>query len=135
MVQLPFKSALHSVLVLATLAVFTGQAGEPVEHYEPTWNSLCTRQTPQWLRDGKFGIYTHWGVYSVPAQGPNATWYSHNLYMKENGPERKFHEATYGPLQKFGYKDFIPMFTGEKFASLAETVGIFWFWKPSEVMI
>ena len=42
--------------------------------YEPTWESLMRHQTPQWLRDGKFGIYTHWGIYSVPAFGGNATW-------------------------------------------------------------
>lgn len=83
--------------------------------YKPTWNSLRNHATPQWLKDAKFGIYTHWGVYSVPAQGPNATWYANKLYFNANGPERKYHEATYGPLEKFGYKDFIPMFTGEKF--------------------
>jgi alpha-L-fucosidase len=83
--------------------------------YEPTWNSLKNWRTPQWLRDGKFGIYTHWGVYAVPARGPNATWYANKLYTKQDGPERKYHEATFGPLEKFGYKDFIPLFTGEKF--------------------
>jgi alpha-L-fucosidase len=46
---------------------------------------------------------------------PNGTWYANHLYTNPNGPERKYHEATYGPLEKFGYKDFIPMFTGEKF--------------------
>ena len=88
---------------------------ESAKHYAPTWNSLGQWRTPQWMRDGKFGIYTHWGVYSVPAQGPNATWYANHLYWHPDGPERKYHEATYGPLEKFGYKDFIPMFTGEKF--------------------
>jgi len=83
--------------------------------YQPSWNSLKNIPTPQWLRDGKFGIYTHWGVYCVPAQGPNCTWYSHNLYKNPDGAERKYHEATFGPLGKFGYKDFIPMFTAEKF--------------------
>jgi alpha-L-fucosidase len=83
--------------------------------YKPTWNSIKNHQTPNWIKEGKFGIYTHWGVYAVPAQGPNATWYSHNLYWNEAGLERKYHETTYGPLEKFGYKDFIPMFTGEKF--------------------
>ena len=73
--------------------------------YEPTWNSMKNWRTPQWLRDGKFGIYTHWGVYSVPARGPNPTWYANKLYTKEDGPERKYHEATFGPLEKFGYKD------------------------------
>lgn len=110
MIKLSFKFILCSVFTIAPLAV-----GEPVKHYEPTWNSLCTRQTPQWLRDGKFGIYTHWGVYSVPAQGPNCTWFATRAYNNVNGPERKYWEATFGPLEKFGYKDFIPQFTGEKF--------------------
>ena len=83
--------------------------------YEPNWNSLKKWQTPQWLRDAKFGIYTHWGVYSVPAQGPNGTWYANQVYTKPDSPQRKYHEATYGKLEEFGYKDFIPMFTGEKF--------------------
>jgi len=83
--------------------------------YQPTWNSLRNVQTPQWLKDGKFGIYTHWGVYAVPAYGPNATWYANSVYTKPDSPQRKYHEATFGPLEKFGYKDFIPMFTGEKF--------------------
>jgi alpha-L-fucosidase len=83
--------------------------------FQPTWNSLRTVSTPQWLRDGKFGIYTHWGVYSVPAFGKNGTWYSNHVYWQPDSPERKHHEATYGPLEKFGYKDFIPMFTGAKF--------------------
>ncbi|MFB3881250.1 MAG: alpha-L-fucosidase [Armatimonadota bacterium] len=83
--------------------------------FEPTWESLRRHQTPQWLRDGKFGIYTHWGPYSVPAWGGNATWYSHNVYMNPDSEARKYHEKTYGPLDQFGYKDYIPMFTAEKF--------------------
>jgi alpha-L-fucosidase len=83
--------------------------------FEPSWESLRTLPTPQWLRDGKFGIYTHWGVYSVPAVGPNATWYSHKAYMNPDSPERKLHESRYGRLETFGYKDFIPDFTGARF--------------------
>lgn len=89
----------------------TGRSGP----YKPTWESLRRLPTPQWLRDGKFGIYTHWGVYAVPAVGPNATWYSHHLYMRPDSSERKHHEAKYGRLAEFGYKDFIPAFTGAKF--------------------
>jgi alpha-L-fucosidase len=100
---------------LAAVALHAQDAAVSKPRYEPTWRSLRTYPVPQWLRDGKFGIYTHWGVYAVPAMGPNATWYSHNFYFNPNGPERLHQEATYGPLDKFGYKDFIPMFTGEKF--------------------
>ena len=91
-----------------------GKATSPAP-FEPTWESLRRHQTPQWLRDGKFGIYTHWGPYSVPAFGGNATWYSHTMYMDPNSEARKYHEKTYGPLEQFGYKDYIPMFTAEKF--------------------
>jgi alpha-L-fucosidase len=70
--------------------------------------------TPQWFRDAKFGIYTHWGIYSVPAAGPNVSWYPHNMYRQGN-PQYDHHIRTYGHPSKFGYKDFIPLFTGEKF--------------------
>jgi alpha-L-fucosidase len=83
--------------------------------FKPTWNSVKNIKTPQWLRDGKFGIYTHWGVYSVHAQGPNATWFANKAYGDPASAERKYWEQTWGPIEKFGYKDFIPMFTAEKF--------------------
>ena len=103
------------IVLILQMAFFVHAQKNGGTTYLPSWNSLKNKSTPQWLRDAKFGIYTHWGVYSVPAQGPNATWYAHNLYVNPKGEERKFHEANYGPLEKFGYKDFIPLFTGEKF--------------------
>jgi len=81
--------------------------------YQPTWNSLKTHPTPQWFLDAKFGIYTHWGIYAVPAHGPNATWYPSNIY-REGEPQYEYHVKTYGHPSEFGYKDFIPMFTAEK---------------------
>ena len=103
------------LLLLLQVAILVPAHVNAQTTYLPTWNSLKNHSTPQWLKDGKFGIYTHWGVYSVPAQGPNATWYANNVYTDSSSAARKYHEATYGPLEKFGYKDFIPMFTGEKF--------------------
>jgi alpha-L-fucosidase len=82
--------------------------------YEPTWESIKSHPTPDWFQKAKFGIYTHWGVYSVPACGPNATWYPYNMY-REGTPQFEYHVKTYGHPSKFGYKDFIPMFTAEKF--------------------
>ena len=84
------------------------------EKFNPTWESLKNCVFPQWLRDVKFGIYTHWGVYSVPACPPNATWYPYNMYRK--GTEQyNHHVKTYGDPSEFGYKDFIPMFKAENF--------------------
>mgnify|MGYP003387905621 CR=1 FL=1 len=80
--------------------------------YQPTWESTKKHETPDWFLDAKFGIYFHWGPYSVPAH--KTEWYSIWMY-KEGHPIRKHHEETYGPLHEFGYKDFIPMFTAEHF--------------------
>ncbi len=82
--------------------------------FEPSWHSLRQHPTPQWLKDAKFGIYTHWGIYSVPACGPNATWYPYNMY-REGAPQYEYHVQTYGHPSTFGYKDFISMFTGKLF--------------------
>jgi alpha-L-fucosidase len=82
--------------------------------FQPTWSSLKKHSTPQWFKDAKFGIYTHWGIYCVPAKGPNATWYPYNMY-RPGTEQYEYHLKTYGGPEKFGYKDFIPMFTAEKF--------------------
>jgi alpha-L-fucosidase len=84
----------------------------PIIRYKPTWESLKQYHAPQWYMDAKFGIFIHWGVYCVPAFGNE--WYPRNMYM-QGTPEFEHHVKTYGPHDKFGYKDFIPMFTAEKF--------------------
>ena len=80
--------------------------------FKDNWQSLSAHKTPDWYRNGKLGVFIHWGVYSVPAFGNE--WYSRNMYNRE---DRAFehHVKTYGPQKDFGYKDFIPMFKGERF--------------------
>jgi alpha-L-fucosidase len=80
--------------------------------FAPSWSSLEKFQVPQWYVDGKFGIFIHWGAYSVPAFGNE--WYPRNMY-KAGTKEFAHHVATFGPQATFGYKDFIPMFTAERF--------------------
>ena len=80
--------------------------------FRPDWGSLSKFQVPEWYQDAKFGIFIHWGVYSVPAHG--SEWYPREMYLK--GSEiNKFHVAKYGPVTQFGYKDFIPMFKAEHY--------------------
>lgn len=87
--------------------------------YKPEWKSLSRHvPVPEWMRDAKFGIYCHWGVYTVPAYGNEQYYY----YMHRDSASADFlmgghrrHEAVWGPLDKFGYHDFIPMFKGERF--------------------
>ncbi len=80
--------------------------------FAPTWDSLAQYRSPAWFSDAKFGIFLHWGVYSVPAFGNE--WYSRNMYVPGN-KAFDHHIATYGPQSKFGYKDFIRMFKAEHF--------------------
>ena len=77
-----------------------------------SYNVCYTKLLREWWLNTKFGIYFHWGPYSVPAH--KTEWYSIWMYAQGN-PIRKYHEETYGDLKIFGYKDFIPMFTAEKF--------------------
>jgi alpha-L-fucosidase len=81
-------------------------------HYEPTWESLGRHgAAPKWYEDAVFGIYFHWGVYSVPAFGSEK--YPRDMYRHNSGTN-KHHWSTYGDPAKFGYHDFIPMFKAEK---------------------
>lgn len=80
--------------------------------FRASWESLKAYQVPLWYLDAKFGIFIHWGVYSVPAFGNE--WYPRNMYCQDT-PEFEHHLATYGPHTQFGYKDFIPRFKAEKF--------------------
>ena len=95
------------------------------QNYKPTWESLDKRPVPQWFEDSKFGIFIHWGVYSVPAWGPTgdsiavydkyAEWYWSKLDKpgKVQKYFKDFHLKTYGP--NFKYQDFAPMFKAELF--------------------
>jgi len=80
--------------------------------FSNNWDSLQHYEIPQWYQDAKFGIFIHWGVYSVPAF--RGEWYPRHMY--ETGSDQYKHQTElYGPETKFGYKDFIPMFKGERF--------------------
>jgi alpha-L-fucosidase len=80
--------------------------------FRADWASLQAYRSPAWYDDAKFGIFIHWGVYSVPAFG--SEWYSRNMYV-QGSKEFAHHVATYGPQSQFGYKDFIPRFRAEHF--------------------
>lgn len=80
--------------------------------YQDNWQSLSEHTPPAWYTRGKLGIFIHWGPYSVPAFGNE--WYSRNMYIPGHR-EYQHHKEVYGDHKTFGYKDFIPLFRGEKF--------------------
>jgi len=118
-------AVLTACILAATAQVFAQQPAADavqrqlarIEHapsgpFTADWDSLGAYRIPEWFRDAKFGIFIHWGVFSVPAF--DNEWYPRNMYI-QGSKAFKHHVQTYGPQSKFGYKDFIPMFRAEHF--------------------
>ncbi|HAJ80015.1 MAG TPA: hypothetical protein DCO75_09620 [Fibrobacteres bacterium] len=94
--------------LLFLLVFFAPVALNAATTYTSTWASVDKHNaSPEWFRDAKFGIYFHWGVYSVPAYG--SEWYPRNMYNKSgNSSEYQHHVATYGdPFTSWPYHYFI----------------------------
>jgi len=84
--------------------------------FDSNWKSLSQQNIPEWFEDAKFGIYAHLGPYNVPAF--ENEWYPRKMYSYEKAKYQKVkehHWKTYGSMKKFGYKDFIPLFTCKNF--------------------
>ena len=107
-------------MLLASCATAQQDSGVSDMKYRPSWESLDSRPMPGWFEDAKFGIFIHWGVYSVPswirvAEGKYssyAEWYQARV-MGELRGEETFHELNFG--EEFEYRDFAPMFKAELF--------------------
>jgi alpha-L-fucosidase len=126
---MPTEAAAWRWLVAACVLTVAGRAlaESPGRHYEATWESVDSRPTPTWWSDAKFGIFIHWGVYSVPAFAPRgeyAEWYWERLGRPGNPDPaskdaairretRAFHERVYG--KDFPYFEFAPRFRAEMF--------------------
>ncbi len=110
------KIVMLSMIVLVSFAL-TGLAW--ARHYEPTWESLSQWEIPEWYENAVFGIYWHWGPYSVAGYG-YCCWYGCSMYLPGHTDPTgkdcyKHHCDVWGdPFTEFGYKDFIPLFKAEK---------------------
>ena len=108
-------SALMSLVCVVMLSlscsVFQSQ-----NTYKADWESLKEHEIPEWFRDAKFGIYTHWGPVTVGAEdGPGGVqWYGQNMYV-EKSPTFAYHRERFGDQNNVGYKDIIGLFRAEKF--------------------
>lgn len=80
--------------------------------FKPSWDSFKQYAIPTWYQNAKFGIFIHWGVYSVPAH--NGEWYPRKMYLQDE-EEYTYHKENFGDQQVFGYKDFIPQFKAQNF--------------------
>jgi alpha-L-fucosidase len=116
------KRLLLFLFFLIPLAPLTAQT------YQPTWESIDKRPMPAWFTDAKFGIFIHWGVYSVPAYAPvipgklaYAEWYWHQMTEGRDNPKANeietgtwaYHQKQYGA--DYPYQNFAPAFKAELF--------------------
>ena len=85
--------------------------------YRADWATLSKYQQPQWYKDAKFGIFIHWGVYSVPAT--ENEWYPRNVYQPSQGAYKDFRARFAKGDDSKGYKDLIPLFKAEHFDATA----------------
>ena len=103
---------------IRTLCAFDGGRVTSIEQviadgpFQASWNSLRQYTAPDWYPDARFGIFIHWGLYSVPAFGNE--WYPRKMYL-QGSEEFQHYVKTCGPHTKSGYKDFVPLFKAEKY--------------------
>ena len=84
------------------------------------WSEIDSRKTPTWFKDAKFGIFVHWGPYSVPAYktvnnrlfGSYAEWYYSTVYGNYGNDIDDFHKRVYGDID---YHKMAEQFKAELF--------------------
>ncbi|MCG2613372.1 alpha-L-fucosidase [Terrimonas sp. NA20] len=117
---------IRSTLIIFIVLAISHLKATAQQKYSADWKSLDTRPIPAWFNDAKFGIFIHWGVYSVPAWAPvgkdyatyakYSEWYWNRLVTdssKVGKAFRQYHNNAYGPNTK--YQDFAPQFKAELF--------------------
>lgn len=99
------------LVLLVLLAAAAPAVALAPRRFTPDWQSLDSRPLPSWFDEAKFGVFVHWGVFSVPAWGSEWFWWhwkgdrmpAYARFMKENYPPG------------FSYADFAPQFTARFF--------------------
>ncbi len=124
----------HTTPEQSTAAAALAKLPDVAGPVKPTWQSVDEHyQMPKWMQDGKLGIFIHFGLYSIPAHG--SEWYEKHMYS--SAADRNWHAQHFGPLDQFGYKDFIPQFTLPKFdpnqwAEIFQASGATWVMPTAE---
>lgn len=128
--------------ILAILLLLVVPLVAVADEYQPQWETFGAYEVPEWYQDAKFGIWPHWGIYSVPAFRGSSTfpaeWYGRGMHSIEKGPDVRpkpgdpntiinnfydnrgleqaaHHKKVYGGVAKFGYHDFADQWKAEKF--------------------
>ena len=108
---------MKKIIFLSLLAISSSLLAQ--NRYQPNWESLKKHTDPEWFRDAKLGIYTHWGPVTLgsddmPSSDRASQWYASELYNPKS-LAFDYHKKKFGDQSKVGYKDIIPLFTAKKF--------------------
>jgi alpha-L-fucosidase len=141
-IKLPLQFLSGSLLVASAIGATAADTMTPERHqaalkplletmdkvnrsgpFQPSVESLEKYRVPEWYADAKFGIFVHYGIISAHNTSYKGCWYGNFMY-RGGHPVNKMHIEKYGPQEKFGYKDFVPMLAGGKF-NADEWVGLF----------
>ena len=87
----------------SALALSRFAKAQAQNNFLPTRPSLDNYRIPEWFRDAKFGIWSHWGPQSAVEAGD---WYARNMYM-QGSEQYKYHVEHYGHPSKVGFKDLV----------------------------
>jgi alpha-L-fucosidase len=99
--------------LLRTRSSFAQSSALEIEKgpFDGTREGLQAYEIPEWFRDAKFGIWSHWGPQSAAEDGD---WYARNIYI-QGSRQNKNHLARFGHPSKFGHKDICKIWTADKF--------------------
>ena len=112
------KNRANKLYVIVIILIFVTQHYQLFsQEFESSLQSFEQYKYPDWFRDAKFGIWSHWGPQAVPRQGD---WYARQMYI-ESEEKYKYHLEHYGHPSEFGYKDIIPLWKAER-------------WQPEKLM-
>ena len=132
------KKVINKLLMFFLIGLYAGSPLLAQKKYEPNWDSLDSRPIPSWFEDAKFGIFIHWGLYSVPAWGPvenvgvyekYAEWYWYSLMTPSRESHDQFnriHKDFYGdgkPYQQFAEGFTAEMFEPDEWAEIFRNSG------------
>jgi alpha-L-fucosidase len=93
----------------------TPHFNKPTPKYEDQWKKLASYPIPEWMLDGKFGVYTHWGPSQVPEYTGAGNYIAHMYNPTGKEGIYQHHEETYGGIVETGYTDLIDMFTAAEY--------------------
>lgn len=115
------------LLVIGLLISLASPCLLPAQTWQPAWGSLDKRPVPQWYKDAKFGIFIHWGVYSVPGYskvGDYAEWYQHGLNSHDT-LRIAYHKKKFGDLTYYQLADQFKaeLYNPDEWAHLIEQSG------------